>query len=187
MKIGVFGGSFDPPHFGHYFISKHLIHSRLVDRVILVPTFQHPLKPELEDSYSDRFTMTEMLSNEFNIQTSRDDINLHSKHQGKTFFLMRRLAEINPEHKLHLVIGSDILFEAESWYNFKGIRENWSIIVYGRKGYDSESITVPISFPDLSSTRVREMIKEGKSVSDLVPSNILGYIYKKGLYNEHSI
>lgn len=190
MKIAIFGGSFDPPHFIHYFISRHLIHSGLVDKIVFVPAYKHPFKKASQGSYEDRYRMTMLLSSRGQRLTGSAkayhfDRDLKPAEQGKTFFVMKKAQKYFPKDKLFLIIGSDILDETDKWFNFEEIKNNWPIIIYGRAGYDSNLITVPISLPNISSTDIRNKIKKRENVSYLVPQSILEYIDKsKTLYKE---
>lgn len=185
MKIGVFGGTFNPPHFAHYFIYKHLLNSRLVDRVIFVPSFKHPFKPEIEESYLIRLKMIEHLTDhedKNSCEILHEPLLLKPEHQGKTFFLMKKIDESYSHNHPHLVIGTDILEEKHKWFNFQGIEANWPIIVYGRQNYRNANIAVPIEFPNISSSKIRKMIDNGENVSNLIPQRVLEYIKQYNIY-----
>ena len=179
----VFGGSFDPPHFGHASACSYLLDCLGADRVLLVPTYNHPLGKQSTD-FEHRLEMCRSLSEPFagRVQVSEQERQLGG--QGRTYDLLTALEEAEPATAWVLCVGADILGQVERWYRWDAICERVEVVVLGRGGYRPEALPgmQPVTLPEISSSEVRAILARGESVWGWVPARVIDYISKTGLY-----
>ena len=180
MRIGVYVGSFNPPHNGHYHVAKYLIDNDLVDLVLLLPTPNYWDKNNLV-SVEDRVNMLKVYENK-NIKV--DNIHNHYTH---TYQVLRSLKKDYPKDELYLVMGSDQLEKLHLWENIEEVLQN-KIIVLKRgeivfnsnlSSYQDQFIIID-EFPyiPISSTEIR------KGKREFVHSKVLDYINTHHLYED---
>ena len=192
MKIGVFGGSFNPPHKMHLNIGVELVNKQYVDKVIYVPTgskykYKNNLLPD-----NNRYEMLEIL-------TSKHDYLDVDKYELKdeviyTFQTLAYFKEVYPNDDIYFICGADNLSYIDKWKNGEEILANYKIIAMKRKGEDilelverlneyKENIVVAdVEQRDISSTDIREKIKNNEYVLDVLDKDVYDYIRKNKLY-----
>ena len=191
MKIGIFGGSFNPIHSGHAIIAHHIITSGTVDRLWLMVSPVNPLKVDQERQVADtdRLRMAEMVSRHLeNVETSAFEFTMPKP--SYTIDTLNALQAKFPDDELYLVIGADNWQVFDRWRNSEEILAKYHLLVYPRLGYDvviPEELKERVALVDapiieLSSTAVRERLAQGKSVRYYVPDEVLGYIERHRLY-----
>lgn len=191
MKIGIFGGSFNPIHSGHAIIAHHIITSGVVDRLWLMVSPVNPLKVghERQVSDTDRLRMVEMVSRPMeNVETSAFEFTMPKP--SYTIDTLNALQKKFPDDEFYLVTGADNWVIFDRWRNSEEILAKYHLLVYPRLGYDVEIpeelrdrvtlVNAPII--ELSSTLVRERLAKGLSVRYYVPDEVLGYIERNKLY-----
>jgi nicotinate-nucleotide adenylyltransferase len=181
MKVAVFGGSFNPPHVAHVLGCALVLAIEDVDRLLVVPAYQHPFAKALAP-FEDRAAMCELAMGGIpQVEVSRLEAELGG--ESRTLRTLSHLAEAHPDWSMRLVIGGDILAEAPRWYGFDAIEKIAPPIILGRA-----SVSVPSAGPSLlpavSSTQVRDAIARGDwdEAARIVPRKVLAYIRAKGLY-----
>jgi nicotinate-nucleotide adenylyltransferase len=189
MKIGLFFGSFNPIHIGHMIIANYMANHTYLDRVWIVVSPQNPLKDKslLINTY-DRLEMCKLAFNDdAKIQVS--DIELHLPQPSYTIDTLTYLKEKYPEHEFTLIMGADNLNSLKKWKNYELILRDYKILVYPRpKEVFSELSTHPnISITEapimeISSTFIRNAIKNNKDIRYFLPDNVLEFIESKSLY-----
>jgi nicotinate-nucleotide adenylyltransferase len=198
MKIGVLGGSFDPPHIGHSLIAQQIQEIYSLDEIWLMPTFRHPFEKKTESS-DHRLAMTKFLENKF-IKTST--IEIDQKQVSYTIDTVRKLTKKYPDHSFYWIIGSDQLAQVKKWKDWKELFKTSQFIVFPRP-YEKENMEevvkeafgldavpgniqlVPVKdvvLIDISSTKVRNRVKSGKSIHYMVDPQVESYIKKEKLY-----
>ena len=191
MKIGIFGGSFNPIHSGHAIIAHHIITSGAVDRLWLMVSPVNPLKVghERQVSDTDRLRMVEMVSRPMeNVETSAFEFTMPKP--SYTMDTLNALQKKFPDDEFYLVTGADNWVIFDRWRNSEEILAKYHLLVYPRLGYD---VVIPEELRDrvtlidapiieLSSTLVRERLAKGLSVRYYVPDEVLGYIERNKLY-----
>ena len=191
MKIGIFGGSFNPIHSGHAIIAHHIITSGAVDRLWLMVSPVNPLKVDNERQVddTDRLRMVEMVTRPLeNVETSAFEFTMPKP--SYTIDTLNALQAKFPNDEFYLVTGADNWVIFDRWRNSEEILAKYHLLVYPRLGYD---VVIPEELRDrvtlidapiieLSSTAVRERLAKGLSVRYYVPDEVLGYIERKGLY-----
>ena len=191
MKIGIFGGSFDPIHIGHAIIAQHIISSGIVDRLWFMVSPVNPLKVDKERQVADtdRLRMVEMVSRPMEgVETSAFEFSMPKP--SYTIDTLNALQAKFPEDKFYLVIGADNWRLFGKWRNSNEILEKYHLLIYPRLGHEvtipeelQERVTlVDAPIIELSSTEIRNRIAEGKSVRYYIPDEVLQYIDRKNLY-----
>ena len=191
MKIGIFGGSFNPIHSGHAIIAHHIISSGAVDRLWLMVSPVNPLKVGLEQQVADtdRLRMVEMVSRPMEgVETSAFEFTMPKP--SYTIDTLNALQAKFPDDEFYLVTGADNWVIFDRWRNSEEILAKYHLLVYPRLGYDvviPEELRDRVTLVDapiieLSSTAVRERLAQGLSARYYVPDEVLSYIERKGLY-----
>ena len=187
MKIGILGGSFDPPHIGHYFVIQQVLElCPEIDKVILVPAYQHQWKPAFA-SVEDR---TSMLQYFINQRVEISDIEIQRKGISYTIDTIKQLkAQTGAE--VYWIVGSDIVYEFERWDRKDELIKEARFLVFPRDPYHLPK-KLPEGFEciqdkylittNISSTTIRQRIKMGKDITYLVPEKVKSYIIKHKLY-----
>ncbi len=189
MKIGVFSGSFDPIHMGHAMLANYVLQWENLDEVWLMASRRNPLKRNTDASDEDRFNMVRIVADQCpGIKASDFELNL-----PEPSFTYRTLSELKatyPEHDFYLIIGSDNFLIFDKWRDYKKIIEEYKIIVYPRPGYiikdpfNNPNIIILDNAPQMliSSTFIREAIKNNKRLNFFLPEKVSEYIDKNKLY-----
>ena len=191
MKIGIFGGSFNPIHSGHAIIAHHIISSGAVDRLWLMVSPVNPLKVGLEQQVADtdRLRMVEMVTRPLeNVETSAFEFTMPKP--SYTIDTLNALQAKFPDDEFYLVTGADNWVIFNRWRNSEEILAKYHLLVYPRLGYDvviPEELRDRVTLVDapiieLSSTAVRERLAQGLGARYYVPDEVLSYIERKGLY-----
>ncbi len=178
--LGVFGGSFDPPHAGHVLFVAYALAVAPIERVLIVPTFQHPFGKNMAP-YDDRVAMCERAFAAFRpVEISRIEEELG----GGSFTIrtVEALAARLPGTALRLLIGADVMPETPRWREFDRIAAIAPPFVVGRGADEIEGLALPA----VSSTDVRARYRAGESVGRAVPREVDAYVRAHGLYGAAS-
>lgn len=196
-KYGIFGGSFNPIHYGHLMICEYIKEEMGLDKVIFIPTGTPPHK-ELELSAEDRYEMVRLAISP-NPDFEISDIETTRVKKSYTVDTIRELKKIYKEEKLYFLIGLDSLFQLKTWMKIGDLSQEIEFVVALRPGYlDKEEVNKEIDFLrenfgtkinliktplyEISSTDLRDRIREGKSLRYLIPKKVLDYIEESGFY-----
>lgn len=190
MKIGLYFGSFNPIHVGHLIIASHIVENSDLDKIWFVVSPQNPLKPShtLLNEYQ-RLHMVQ-LAIENDQRFKAIDVEFKLPKPSYTIDTLAYLDEKYPNHNFSVIMGSDSFQNIDKWKNGDLLQKNYSIVIYNRPGFvfsdeiNKSNVTV-INAPllDISSTLIRNNIKNGKSikylVSDLVYDELMNNNYYK--------
>ncbi len=196
-KYGIFGGSFNPIHYGHLMICEYIKEEMGLDKVIFIPTGNPPHK-DLGVSAEDRYEMVKLAISP-NPDFEISDIETTRVNLSYTVDTIRELKKIYKEEKLYFLIGLDSLFQLKTWKKIDDLSQEIEFVVALRPGYiDKEEIDNEIDFLrenfgtrinliktplyEISSTDLRDRIHEGKSLRYLIPKKVLDYIEESGFY-----
>jgi nicotinate-nucleotide adenylyltransferase len=186
MKIGLFGGSFNPIHNEHIKIVKYTLEKKLVDELWIMPCKIHAFAKNLA-SEKDRVRMIELaIKNLGNVKIC--DVELKSNGINYTSDTIKTLKN-QYNHQFYFIIGFDILKEIHRWYKHKQLFNEVEFIAFKRKNYSFKKVPemkIPYLIDwkekSISSTLAREKVHEGKSLNNLVPEAVSEYISKNNLY-----
>lgn len=179
MKVGIYGGSFNPIHNGHIALAEAFLRQAKLDEVWFMVSPQNPLKANarlLDDKI--RFKMVQkVLKHKRNLIAC--DYEFHLPKPSYTWDTLQRLSNDFPQHQFTLLIGSDNWTAFDRWYHHEDILQNYKIVIYPRLGDEIGKNELPDSvsllnaeFINISSTEIRERIANGKSIDHLVPAEI---------------
>jgi nicotinate-nucleotide adenylyltransferase len=184
MKIGVFGGTFDPVHVGHLAIAQAALEAAHLDRVVFVPARRSPLKDRGPYAgEADRLAMLEAATkDEPCFSVSRVELD----REGPSY-TVDTLEALRPEGELYLILGSDALADLPKWRSPERIKELAKILVARRPGApepDARSGARTFDAPclDISSRELRARASRGLSLRYLVPDEVWRHIARNGLY-----
>lgn len=191
MRIGVFGGTFDPPHIGHLLVANDAREALELDRLIFVPTGAQPFKVDTPPvaSGQDRLEMVRLaVADDANYVVDEAEIN--RKGLSFTVDTLEHLAKKYPGAELFLLLGEDVLAGFEQWRNPGRIRELATLAAVRRAGAAGSTadpiasgvLTVSTRRVDVSSTEIRERRRAGKSIKGFVPESVERFIDVRGLY-----
>jgi nicotinate-nucleotide adenylyltransferase len=179
--VGVFGGSFNPPHLSHVLALSVVLARFDVERILVVPTYQHPFAKSLA-SYDDRVKMCELAMGWLpRVEISRVEEELGG--ESRTLRTIEHLHTKHPEWPLRFIMGADLVVESSKWFGFERISALAPPIVLGRVGVKYEGSPAPV-LPEISSTEVRAMIGRGDwaALEPLVPREVIAFAREHGLY-----
>lgn len=178
MRVGFFGGSFDPPHLAHVWLLSWALSSGELDRVLVMVCYSHPFAKGLSP-FDVRLDMARDAFALFGDRVEVSDLERQWGGVSTTLLSLQRLKQTHPEDQLRLVIGSDILGEAEKWTRFDEVTRLAPPLITPRNNHGPESLW---ALPDISSTWVRQRVTAGLSIRELVPAAVADRIAKEGLY-----
>lgn len=183
MKIGIYVGSFNPVHKGHVKIVNHLL--KYLDKIIVIPTGNYWNKNDLI-SVEHRINMWEFYQNE------RIIINKTYNDLKYTYLILNELSKIYSNDDLYLIIGADNLTNFDKWQNYQDILKHQLLIIkrnnididYYLNKYNIKNYIIinDLENQNISSTMVRNSIKNKENVEELIDSKVLQYINRHNLY-----
>jgi nicotinate-nucleotide adenylyltransferase len=191
LRFGILGGTFDPPHLGHFSLAADVASARDLDCILFVPAARPWQKSEYSQA-EDRFTMTVLgARTETRFAVSR--IELDRKGPTYTIDTLLALTELcKPRAEFSFIVGADAAANLHTWHRANELARMTTFLIVGRPGYDRTDLKdVSATFPiemvevspvDVSSTEVRAAVREGRPISGLVPEAVAKYIGDRGLY-----
>lgn len=188
-RIGLFGGSFDPPHVGHLRIAESVQERFALSEIRWIPAFVPPHKTliQLSDA-SDRLEMTRLATAGIPGFTV-SEIELYRRGTSYTVDTLRRIRADEPETNLFMIIGQDSFDELDTWKEPEEICSLAELVVYPRAegrskpGFaDGRIHLLDEPMLPISSTLVRTRIANNESIEDLVTESVAAYIRTRQLY-----
>lgn len=192
-QVGLFFGSFNPIHVGHLIIANHLVEHSTMNELWFVVTPQNPFKEKysLLDNYS-RFEMVHRAVEEYE-KLRPSDIEFNLPQPNYTVNTLAYLGEKYPAFDFALIMGEDNLKSFHKWKNYEYILKNYPIFVYPRisegdipEEFENQTNIIRINAPiiELSSTFIRNEIKEKRNVRPLLAPKVWQYIDQMGFYEK---
>ncbi|MEX2116610.1 MAG: nicotinate (nicotinamide) nucleotide adenylyltransferase [Bacteroidota bacterium] len=189
-QIGIFGGSFDPPHLGHLIVAEYLCGAAELDKVIFVPAFQPPHKlGNYSATAAQRIAMIR-LAVRGNAMLAVSDYEIQRRGISYTVDTVEEFSRQYPDAELSLILGLDSFHEFATWKTPEKIVLTVRLLVYPRSGYDSPSgnpffqhaefVSAPLV--DISSGMIRRRVSSGKSIRYFVPEPVERFILSHHLY-----
>ncbi len=191
MQIGLFFGSFNPIHNGHFIIANHILNETQLKKIWFVVSPQNPLKSEatLLDEFNRLHLVRLAVEDDSRFKASDFEFYLPKpSYTSRTLILMQ---EKYPGHTFSIIMGSDSYKNLHKWKNFETIVKNYETIVYKRPGFEIENriikskpIVVDAPMLEISATMIRKLVREKKSIRYLVPEKVMEEILKGGYYRK---
>jgi nicotinate-nucleotide adenylyltransferase len=193
MKIGLYFGTFNPIHVGHLIIANHMAEHADLDQVWMVVTPHNPLKKKstlLADHH--RLEMVFLATENF-AKIKPSDIEFKLSQPNYTVNTLVHLEEKYPEHTFSLIMGEDNLKSFHKWKNYEAILAHHEIYVYPRLDNTDENKLfknhpkihlIDATVVEISSTSIRDNIKNGKNVLPLLPPKVWEYIDHNNFYKK---
>jgi nicotinate-nucleotide adenylyltransferase len=193
-RLGVMGGTFDPIHYGHLVTAEEALVQFSLDEVVFVPTGRPWMKEERDVSPAeDRYLMT-VIATASNPRFSVSRVEIDRDGPTYTVDTLRALAAANQDAELYFITGADAIFEIFDWKDPDEVLHLAHFIAATRPGYDLRRFETrserkqpnvsAMNIPALaiSSTDVRDRVREGRPIRYLLPEGVKSYIEKAGLY-----
>lgn len=204
MKIGVYGGTFNPPHLGHLTAARAVFELLKLDKLLLVPAGLPPHKalPAGSPTAEQRLEMTRLAAEQLGLGDRVQVLDLELRRQGKSYTAdtLSQIRELYPEAELWLLMGTDMFLTLQTWHEPEAIFALAGIAAFGRTEEDTEelfsvqreylyrtypdarifTLTIP-GVVDISSTELREQLSADRGANLLAPA-VYGYILREGLY-----
>ena len=189
-RIGILGGTFNPIHIGHLAIAQAAKEALNLDKVIFVPAHQSPHKNNdglIAGEF--RYDMVRLAvsgNTAFNVS----DFEIKRPEKSYSILMLEHFKKLYPKGaKFFFIIGADMLGKLHTWHRINEILKLADFVAISRKGFEKARTKIRvknISTLDLglSSTYIRQQIKNGKSVQYLVPDKVINYIKTKHLYRK---
>ena len=192
MKIGIFGGTFNPPHVGHLITIESVRDQERLNTVLFIPSASPPNNQEGAIApAADRLRMTQ-LAIEANPNFQVSDIEVQRTGISFTIDTVNALQSLYPAASLSLVIGSDNFLEFHTWKSPKEILAKVELIVMSRPGFDMRQahseyarLAKVVNVPPIgvSGTDIRRRVKLNRSIRYLVPKAVEDFIHHSNLYH----
>ena len=192
-KILIFGGTFNPIHNGHLILAENSINEEGFDKVVFIPTMNPYYKDTLD--FDTRLKMLKMAIKD-NDKFAYSSIEKKYNLEGKLYLILEKISKLSDDD-ITILIGSDSLMNLDWWYKIDEILKKYKILVLKRDDED-EAIEMRINEykekygahikvlnnkrVEISSSMIREMIKEGKSIKYLVRDDVEKFIKDENLY-----
>lgn len=199
MRIGIYGGAFNPPHNGHINAVSEAMKGLELDEVLIIPTRISPHKMLAEGSPSpeERLKMVQIAFKDME-HVSVSDVEIKRKGASYTADTLEELREIYPEAEFWLITGADMFLSIQSWVRPEEIFSMCGICALSRENgeqdelirhaeflterFGAECIILDNNIIEVSSTEVRSAIAQGRA-DGYMPAGLLEYIMAKGFYN----
>ena len=203
MRIGLFGGTFDPPHRGHLAVANAVRERFALDRVLLAPAAVQPLKPDgATASFADRLHMVELLcEDQPGLEASAIDGPQPDGSPNYTIETLKRLrATLSAGAEISIIVGADAFLGLRKWKSPEELLREAHWIVVSRPGFDLHNLNTVIDAMSLttaqrarvqalndfanpvSATEVRERLHDRDEAAGLLPPQVLDYIHAHHLY-----
>ena len=197
-RLGIMGGTFDPIHLAHIYIAEEAKKQLNLDKVLFMPAGNQPLKvnKKVTDASIRLKMVKEAIKGIDYFEVS--DYEIKKKGMSYTYLTVEKFKA--PNRKLFFITGADCLMSLEMWNEVKRIFDACEFVVFTRPGYDEEKleaqkekieekynkkiILIHVNSQNISSTMIREKIRDGKKVDNLLSKGVLNVIEKEGLYKE---
>lgn len=201
-KVGIMGGTFDPIHYGHLILAQNALDIFSLDEILFVPSGTPWLKESTKVlSKNKRVSMTGMAI-EDNPDFALSTIEIDREGNSYSYETVEELKRMQPKTDFYFIMGADSLLEIERWKHPDRLMAECTLLVAVRDDCDREGLEkqiiyltdkyqadiriLPANRIDISSTKIRRMIREGKSVRYMLPDQVIRFIQKNHLYRQET-
>ena len=200
MRLGILGGSFDPPHMGHLLIAHDALDALSLDRLLIIPAGQQPLKQGIRTPAADRLAMVQRCF----AGVERMEVDPVEIERGGLSYMVDTVADVQqrwPLAEVHLLVGEDVLATFSQWREPARLRSMVRLVVLRRLSSDGAPevpsdlrhepgapvVHLATRRVDVSSTEIRARVREGRSIRGFVTDAVAEYIVSTGLYLRDSV
>jgi len=198
VKKAIFGGTFDPIHIGHVHIAYQALYNLHLDKILFMPAGNPPHK--INKAITDAEIRYELVKRAIEYETHFEisDYEINKKENSYTYETVELYSKLESDTEWYFLIGVDSLMDLDNWKNVDRILKGSKLVVYNRAGFTVEEVLkqkhyieqkfneeiIFLNMPiiDISSTYIRNNIKEGRKVSYLLPCGVDEIIDKLQLY-----
>jgi nicotinate-nucleotide adenylyltransferase len=184
-RIGILGGTFDPPHHGHLLIAQETLSALKLDEVWFIPTNKPPHKSQSKTNTLHRLQMLKLAVAD-NEQFQVNELELDRNGPSYSIDTMYILKERYPSFSFYFIIGGDMVDSLHTWERINELLELVTFVGVKRPGflYKTKYPIVEVEIPvfDVSSSLIRNRYKEGKNVRYFLPEKVRQYIEEINLY-----
>lgn len=187
-KVGILGGTFNPPHLGHLIIADQVKDQLGLEKILFLPSARPPHangKTTIEAKH--RAKMVEKAIEEYP-EFELDQTEIERGGKSYTFDTIKALSEQNPDIEYYFIIGADMVEDLPSWYKVEELVRLVQIVAVNRPNYSVETpyplIFIDVPNIEISSSIIRQKISDHCSVKFLLPDKVLDYIESEGLYHD---
>lgn len=186
-RIGILGGTFNPPHLGHFVLAQETLKKLKLDKVIFIPTYIPPHKKIKSNNAYMRYKMV-ALACRGNPRFELSKIELEKGSVSYSVDTLRKLRnKYGKNAELFFIIGSDSLNELRSWKDIDEVLKLANFIVANRPGFPVKKLKrkvklIEIASLDISSSMIRDRLRHSQSIRYLVPESVRKFIMKHRLY-----
>lgn len=190
-RLGLFGGTFDPPHTGHLIVATEAAEHLGLDRLLFVPAATPPHKTDRELTPADVRLEMVLAAVGDDPLLGVTDVELRREGPSYTVDTLRHFRDEKPDAELHFLTGVDQLAELDTWKEPEEVGRLARLAIMGRAGREPDRVdpgvevafeVVPVTRVDISSTRVRDRVRDGRSIRWLVPEPVRRIIEREALY-----
>ncbi len=210
MKLGIFGGTFNPIHLGHLRAAEEVRFLTGLDKVIFMPSGNPPLKSSELAEASHRDAMARLATGS-NVDFVVSDVEMRQEEKSYTVSTVAKLRELYPEDELFFILGLDAFYDLPNWKEPERLISSIDFIIVTRPGFDIKELQaspfvesvapashnaaamvhlkngrkafiVVVSAFEISSTEIRRLVREGRSIKYLLPESVEEYIRSHRLY-----
>jgi nicotinate-nucleotide adenylyltransferase len=182
VRAGIFGGSFDPPHYGHVLAALWALESGQIDRLLVIPVGRHAFGKQAGASFEHRLAMCRAAFARFGDAVIIDD--REGRREGTTFAIdtLNELAAAHPNWTWRYLVGSDVAAEIATWRSGAEVTRIAPPLVVPRMDARLPIADQPGALPLVSSTVIRAALRSGSSTAHLLTAPVREYIAATGLY-----
>lgn len=183
-RLGIFGGSFDPPHLGHTLACLWALESGEVDGIVMIPTARHAFGKQPSASFTDRMAMCRVAVSRLGDLVEVSD--MEGRREGVSYMAdtLREVLAERPGISLRLIVGTDVAGEVSKWRDSAEVLRLSPLLVLPRLMPGDSILERPGALPAISSTQVRESLRSGSDAMHFIGHDVREYIRTHGLYRD---
>lgn len=189
QKVGVLGGTFNPPHFGHLIMAEQIKDQLDLDKIMFLPTAEPPHSSAIKTTISSdkRVQMLELATMD-NPDFEIEHFEVENGGKNYTYDTMKALVDLYPAVDFYFIIGGDMIADLPTWHRIDELVHLVQFVGVRREGIkidtDYPIIIVDTPLINISSSFIREKVKNKNSIKYLVPETVQKYIEEEGLYQD---
>jgi nicotinate-nucleotide adenylyltransferase len=190
VRIGILGGTFDPPHLGHLVMASEACEALGLERLIWIPSAEHPFKRDRVRTPAETRLAMVRAAIQGDARFEASDLEMRREGPSYTVDTLRELTALHPGAELFLLVGADVVREMPDWREPMEVARLARIAAITREGEgipDGSRLptrSVPVTRLDVSATEIRRRVAAGQTIRYLVPEAVLALIEADGLYRE---